>query len=121
MAMMKCIKVRPGCPAAETEIDDSLNSLQRFVDGYIEITYPFDDDVIVIGNEEAKLLGMQGNRRINGEIYAGSLLLVGDDHEGGLRSLTDEETAKYLELFKEPEEISDDEVQNDIGFRFFCF
>jgi hypothetical protein len=46
---------------------------------------------------------------------------VGDDMQGGLRSLTEEETTKYLERFKDPEEISDEETQDDVGFFVWSF
>ncbi len=35
------------------------------------------------------------------------------------RSLTDEEIARYLRRFAEPEQISDEEVQADVGFTLF--
>ena len=71
--------VEPHKPAYEALVEDSLESLQRAVKGYIEITYPFDDNAMVIGNEEAKLIGMEGNRRVNGSVYAGPLLIAADD------------------------------------------
>lgn len=121
MATLNAIAIKPKEPATRTQIEDTLAALQSFVEGYIEISYPFDDEVIVIGNDEAKLIGMEGTRRINDHIYAGPLLLVGDDLQGGLRSLTEEETAKYLERFKEPEEISEEETQADVGFYVWSF
>ena len=119
--MLRAILVEPNKAAVECTIENTLESLQHVVDGWIEITYPFDDDVMVVGNEEAKLIGLEGNRRINGQIYAGNLLLVADDHEGDFRSLTDDEVAKYLKRFAKPESISSDDVQNDIGFQIFTF
>ena len=101
-------------------IQDRLGELQRCVGGLIEITYPFDDDCVVIGNEEAKLIGMAGNRRINGEIYAGPLLIAGDDGEGGLCSLTEEQIGRYAGAFAEPEYISDAEVERSIGFTIYA-
>ena len=121
MAILNGIKLEPKKPAVKVQVEDTLEALQSFVEGYIECSYPFDDGVIVVGNDEAKLIGMEGTCRINGAVYAGPLLLIGDDMEGGFRSLTDEETEKYLELFKEPEEIADEEVQNDIRFYFIPF
>ena len=71
---------------------------------------------MVIGNEEAKLIGMEGNRRINGSVYAGPLLIAADDGEGGTTDLTDEQIERYRQMFSMPEDISDDEVQADTGF-----
>lgn len=116
MKKYRVVKIEPNKPAYETFIEDGLKPLQDAVEGYIEITYPFDEDVYLVGNEEAKLIGLKGNRRIGGAIYAGNLLIVGDDGEGGSRDLTDDEVKKFVEMFKEPENIDDDEVQNDVGF-----
>ena len=112
----KMVIVEPHKPAYEATVEDSLESLQREVGGYIEITYPFDDNAMIIGNEEAKLIGMEGNRRINGSVYAGPLLIAADDGEGGTTDLTDEQVEHYKQMFSIPEDISDDEVQADTGF-----
>ena len=105
----------------ESELVDELPNLQRAVGGLIEFTYPFDDNTIVCGNEEAKLEGQEGNRRIYGSVYAGNLFLVGDDGEGGLTSLTDAQMEKYSEMFAQPEDISQEEVEADTGFIFYGF
>ena len=105
------------------EVVDELPCLQKAVGGLIELTYPFDgeDNAIICGNEEAKLEGLEGNRRIYGSVYAGNIFLVGDDGEGGLTSLTDEQVQKYSEMFSQPEDISPEEVQADTGFIFYGF
>ena len=105
----------------EAVIPDKLESLQDAVGGYIEITYPFEDNAIVISNEESKLIGMDGNRRVNGQIYAGPMLISADDGSGELTDLTDEQITKYTEMFRYPEEISQEEVENDTGFTFYSF
>ena len=56
-----------------------------------------------------------------GSVYAGPLFLVGVDGEGGLMSLTDEQIEKYSEMFAQPEDISQDEVEADTGFIFYGF
>ena len=58
--------VEPYKAPYEAVIPDNLESLQDAVGGYIEITYPFEDNAVVISNEESKLIGMDGNRRVNG-------------------------------------------------------
>ncbi|MCR4682223.1 MAG: DUF3846 domain-containing protein [Clostridiales bacterium] len=112
----RMVVIEPHKAAYEAVIDDSLESLQHAVGGYIEITYPFDDNAIVIGNEEAKLIGMEGNRHINGAVYAGPLLIAADDGEGGTTDLTDKQIEHYCKLFSMPEDITEDEVQADTGF-----
>ena len=71
---------------------------------------------MIIGNEEAKLIGMEGNRRVNGSVYAGPLLIAADDGEGGTTDLTDEQVEQYRQMFAMPEDISQAEVEADTGF-----
>ncbi len=73
----------------------------------------------MIGNDEAKLIGMMGNRRINGEIYAGPLLIAGDDFKGGFCDLTQNQAEKYVERFLLPENISDEEVDGSIRIEIY--
>ena len=67
------------------------------------------------------LLDWQGNRRLeNGSILAGPFFVVGVQGEN-FRSLTDEETSRYLQRYAQPQEISPQEVQQDMGFCFISF
>lgn len=68
-----------------------------------------------ICNEEAKLEGMDGNRRFGSSIIAGPFFVVGLT-EDDFRSLSDSEVMRYMDRFKEPEQISQEEVQGDMGF-----
>ena len=124
--LCRILFIEPGRKPYESEIVDDLESLQKAVDGQIEITYPFDRDgdgnnVVVVGNEEAKLENRPPNRRVYGSVYCGNIFLIGDDMEGGLTSLTDEQIQKYGEMFEQPEDISSEEVEADTGFIFYGF
>ena len=90
-------------------------------DSLIEVTAPFGDGVLTVSNEEAKLCGMEGNRRINGQIYAGPVFLVNDDGNGDFCGLTDKQIAEYTERFRRPEDISQEDVQSDTGFTFYTW
>lgn len=114
----RMVVLEPHKKPYEAIIGDSLEAMQRAVGGYIEITYPFDDNAYVIGNDEAKLTGLEGNRHIGGSVYAGNLLIAADDGEGGTMDLTDEQVEKYKDMFAIPEDISQDEVEADTGFFF---
>ena len=57
---------------------------------------------------------MRGNRRIGKDIIAGPFFIVGEDGDE-FRSLTDEEVKESLKRFAEPEEISQEEVENAIS------
>lgn len=112
--LMRVVYVEPNREPFEAEILPDLEHLQKAVDGYIEAVY-LDDGTIVVANEESKLRGMEGNRRIGQTIIAGPFFVCG---EGGddFCSLTDEEAARAMERFAEPEQISQAEVQADMGF-----
>lgn len=123
---LKALMILPGEKPIETRVIDTLDSWQRAVsrrgeDSMMEVTYPFDDGAVVVGNEEAKLIGMEGNRRIGESIYAGPIFIVNDDGMGNFCDLTDEQLDKYYKMFENPEDISPEEVQKDCGFRVFGF
>ena len=119
--LLKAVILEPGKEPYTAEIADDYKALQRIVGGLIEATYPFEDNAFVYGNDEAKLIGMEGNRRIEGSVYAGPLIIIGDKGDGDCCSLTDEQIAKYTEQFRQPEEISQDEVQADTGYTFYAY
>lgn len=101
---------QPGEKPALTEIDGTLESMQKIVGGYIQILYPFDDPIALVCNEEGKLLGLPLNRGLRdrtGKIYdviAGTFFLCGapqdTDH---LDSLPEELVEKYRQKFAAPE------------------
>ncbi len=121
---VRCLMLLPGKAPEEIHIPDRLEIWQNAVSDHgepslIECTYPFDDNAVAVGNEEAKLIHMQGNRHIGGQVYAGPLYLVGDNGMGDFCDLTDKQIKKYTELFAEPEDISPEEVKADTGFMIF--
>lgn len=123
---LKTLMILPNEKPIETRVIDTLDNWQRAVsrlgeDSMMEVTYPFDDSAVVVGNEEAKLIGMEGNRRVGNSIYAGPLYIVNDDGCGNFCDLTDEQIKKYNNMFEEPEDISPEEVENDCGFSVFGF
>lgn len=109
---MRVVIVEPNKPAYEAEIENNLDSYQKVVGGFIENVYNEDGTVIVV-NEEGKLEHLKGNRRYGNDILVGTFFVTGttiDDYRG----LTDDEVKKYVDLFREPEEITDEEVTNSI-------
>ena len=91
------------------EIDPGLHALQAEVGGDIAASYPFDDPVGLVLNDEGKLIGLDMNRSLrdeHGEIYdivAGTFLVVGLGEES-FTSLPPELAQKYMEYFKQPEQ-----------------
>lgn len=116
--LMRVVYVEPNKPPYMAEIEHTLEAEQKAVQGLIEVVYPHNgDDVCFICNEEGKLIGMEGNRTIHdgNTILAGPFFICGLT-EDDFRGLTDEEVTKYMEVFKEPEQISQAEVEADMGY-----
>ena len=105
---MHVLIVEPQKKPYVKDIDKSLESLQHEVGGWIEATYPYDDPVALICNEEGKLNGLELNRALrdeNGEIYdiiAGTFIVAGIGEEDFI-SLDEEMTKKFEKQFATPE------------------
>ena len=90
------------------EIAPGLHALQAEVGGDIAASYPFDDPVGLVLNDEGKFIGLDLNRSLrdeHGEIYdivAGTFLVVGLGPENFV-SLPPDMIQKYTEQFKRPE------------------
>ena len=100
---LRALLVKENELPVEVEIPNTLNSLQKQVEGYIEYYYiPDIEDAVIICNEEGKINGMGPNREVGRDIIFGPFLIVGDDYEQGETiSLTDEQVSKYKEIFNE--------------------
>ena len=117
--LMRILYVEPHKPPYEAEIPDTLEAEQKAVGGGLIEPIYMGDGVILVGNEESKLLGMEGNRYIpeTDSIMAGSFFICGDGGET-FRSLSDAEAAEYMRIFEVPDEITPEEVEEDTGFYF---
>ena len=115
--LMRVVYVEPGKPAYESDIAMNLEGYQKAVGGFIELVYNRDGTILVC-NDEGKLWGMAGNRHIaGGGIIAGPFFVCRDGGED-FCSLTDQQVHKYLDRFAQPEVISQDEVDSDMGIYF---
>lgn len=118
---MKVVMVEPNKPAYITEIGDDYKSLHDAVGGLIEpIYFLHERGVVMVGNEEAKLLGMEGNRRFDDGIVAGPFFICGDNGED-FCSLTDAQCEKYVQQFAEPHTITQQEVEDDMKIEISFF
>ena len=108
MKRIKVVLVEPGKKARVTEIDRSLECMQKLVGGYIE-RFILDDEVCIICNEEGKIEGLPLNRAIfyEGElieIIAGTFFICADPWDSEhFESLTDEQAKEFSEMFMAPE------------------
>ena len=115
--LMRVVYVEPNKPAYVADVEHTLEAEQKAVGGLIQPVYLEDDNTCIICNEEAKLNGMGGNRRFGdgSSIIAGPFFVCGLT-EDDFRSLTDEEVTKYMDRFAVPDQITQDEVEADMGF-----
>lgn len=106
--MIQIVRVRPMRYAQIAEIDHTLEAMQELVGGYIE-AIPLDDEVVIVCNEEGKLMGLQPNRGLyhDGElvdILQGTFFICAAplDRED-FAGLTDEQAEYYATMFRHPE------------------
>ena len=107
---MRVLVVEPERRPEAREIDGSLKSMQEIVGGLIQPVYPFDDPVVLVCNDEGKVMNLPLNRGLrdkDGQIYdivSGTFFLCGvpgdSDH---FSSLTTEQIKRYEERFHTPE------------------
>ena len=107
---MQVVVVEPEKKPIVQDIDAGLESMQKIVGGPIEAVYPFDEPVVLICNEEGKLLNLPLNRALRddeGTVYdiiSGTFFLCAappdSDHFAGL---TDQQVKMYMERFAIPE------------------
>ena len=88
----------------EIDLDKTLEDMQKFVDGNIECLTFYDSgsEVILVCNDEGKLLGLPLNRPLwdGADVLAGPGFLAGCDNEGNLTSLPQSTMDFYKEKFR---------------------
>ena len=102
---MRILVVEPTKDPYVKEIDGSLASMQAIVGGFIQAVEPFEDpNVLLLCNEEAKLLGLPENRFLrnrNGmpyDIIHGTFFLAQSSGEE-FCSLNDKQIQTYTRLY----------------------
>ncbi len=105
---LSVLKITPGQYPQQVEIDNDLKALQQAVGGSIGASYPFEDPVAIVYNDDGKLMGLPLNRALWDEdglmydVIAGTFLVVGLGEEDFV-SLSPEMAQKYEQLFHQPE------------------
>ena len=74
--MISALVKRPGEIPHHVNISNSLEALQKNVEGYIE-TVTLAEDLVIICNEEGKIRDLPYNCTICGEDLVGTILMVG--------------------------------------------
>jgi hypothetical protein len=101
---IKALKIAPMERPEICYLENKLESLQKAVSigadyvGLIEII-DLDERTCIVCNEEGKLINLMPNRRIGDDIICGVFYVTGQNDEGDLTSLTDEQIEHYSEVF----------------------
>lgn len=100
---IKGIHVRVGEKPEVIEFENTYQNFRALVEGDIQLVF-LDDDTVLFCNEVGKLIGLEGNRKLdNGDVIAGHFIIVGaNDGEDNI-SLTDKQIDKYMKRFDEIE------------------
>lgn len=94
MNKIKVLYVKPRETAKIIEIDNTLKNLQELVGGNIELVYPYDNKIVFIVNEEGRLLNLQPNRIIKGQLIVGNFIIAGIKDDD-FTSLSDDQLSEF--------------------------
>lgn len=114
---IQVVIVEPGVAPRVENIRNELRVLQSVVGGHIEMACPFNDNVAIICNEEGKLIRLPHNRTLRDEngryldSFCGAFFVTGVGEED-FCSLTDEQAARYMDVFRSPEISLNDVIRN---------
>ena len=120
---IKVLMVEPGKHPKVVMLKDDLDSLQKAVSigadyqGLIEFVSLGNGDCLMC-NEEGKLIGLEGNRRLGHDILVGVFYVMSENDEGELLSLTDEKIRYYSERFWEPESFTQEQLDATSAFGY---
>lgn len=91
----------PGEPPQDLVVEGDLTTMQRLVGGLIETLYipELGSGVVLIGNDEARLIGMPWNRTTDRYPIAGPFFASGTTQDGSSRSLSSVERQRVLQYF----------------------
>lgn len=115
--MVLALKIEPGKNPWPTMLCDDEDFLNCAVS--LGSEFPFlvsarrlEPGVAIIYGHGAAMLDGTGNRRINGRIYVSTVYIVGHNN-GRLVSLSEDVLTRYMSLYWNPEEFSEDELVDD--------
>lgn len=101
---MKVLVIKRSKEPELEEIDGSLESMQKIVEGYIEVIEAFDDPIALVVNEEGKINGLPVSRFLfyqdveNVDPICGTAFLCGLG-EDDLADIPDDLIEKYTAMF----------------------
>lgn len=95
---MRCVVKRPKQPPKVMEVANRLEALQAMVGGYIE-TVPVAGHLGIV-NEEGKIMGLQPNFYVNGDVLCGTVVIC-ESQGDEFRGLTGWEVKEVMRAFEE--------------------
>ena len=117
------LMVEPGKHPKVTTLKNDLDSLQKAVSigadyqGLIEFVSLGNGDCIMC-NEEGKLIGLEGNRRLGNDILVGVFYIMSETQDGELASLSKRKIKYYTGVFWEPQTFECVDIENSL-YAFF--
>lgn len=108
--------VKPNEKPYAAEIEHTLAEMQRIVSGDIQAVHLNRDPVVVVCNENGKILGLELNRALKNDsgkivdVLVGTFIICGKG-EGNFCSLTPDMADKYKKMFYYPDMF----IQTDNG------
>ena len=118
------LMVEPHKHPTVTTLANDLDTLQKAVSigadyqGLIEII-GLEEGVCLLCNEEGKLIGLEGNRKIGRDIITGVFYVAGEDGRGNLTSLPKDKIEVYQKRFWEPEDYTEADIDHALFMRLF--
>ncbi len=107
---IKAVFIQPGEPPEMIEMENSLKGYYALVGDPIQAVYPFEDDAVLICNDEGKLNGLPLNRALLdrdgkvSDIIAGNMIICRAPRGSeDFASLTPGQVRKYMNRFRRPE------------------
>lgn len=86
----------------EIDVDD-WRSMAALIGCELIQTIIIEDKIFLVCDETFCIDGARPNRKIDGVVYAGDLIIIGYDDEGNFAPLPEEAFEKYKTLFCKPE------------------
>ena len=117
---IKVVMVEPMREPYPAEVENTLEGLQKAVGGYVETVY-LEDYVVLVCNEEGKLIGLPGNRSLGNDIIAGTFFVAGSNDDGEFVSLSEDKIRQYSDRFQKPETFTQEQVEDVSGYIFKSF
>ncbi len=112
--------VEPNQRPRREVIENEYDVIKNIIGGRLEVVQ-LDVNTDIVRNEEGKLIGLDGNRKVGRDIIVGTFIIVGNDGSEDFVSLSKNQMEIYEERFWEPEEYTNEDVAKTIHAGFIGF